>query len=150
MTSPARQPGREVGQGNRPSDSTLQSGQDSNSQEGKAVCGCSELGRRLAGAHPSLRGNSGHVQEPGLSVQTDSSPTAPSSGTTAPTQGRRGPQARPASGGEGWGFQVHLQKDPRSTCGQSRTPRKAGKTSLQPEHSSGTKVARQTGPPWGS
>lgn len=69
MTSPARQPGREVGQGNRPAVSTFQSGQDSNSQEGKAFSGCSKRDLRLAWAHPSLQGNPRRVQEPDLGVQ---------------------------------------------------------------------------------
>lgn len=69
--------------------------------------------------------------------------TAPSSLTTSPTQSRHGPQARPASDGEGWGFQLHLYKDPRSMWGRSRTPHKQERPA-QPEYSSGTKTAGET------
>lgn len=142
MTSPARQTGQEMGQGNHPSPSSFQSGQDFPARKGRPLATAVSWASHSPGHrqpwgltciqwhHPGFQGNllAMYRSLTGVAEQTPllapSLLTAPSSLTMPPTQSRYGPQARPAPDGESWRIQLHLHKDLRSMWGRSRTPRK--------------------------
>lgn len=134
-------------QGNRPSPSTFQSGQDSNNQERQAFSDCSELDLTLTWrqavvgldlrlvASPRFPGKPpGRVQEPDWGGRTDSSPgpIPPHSPelTHVPYPEQAWPPGPPSIRWRGLGISAPSPQGPKEHGGSEQDPTQTGKASL--------------------
>lgn len=139
-----------MGQGNHPSPSSFQSGQDSNSQERQAFGNCSKLGLTLtwpqAAVGPDLRPVAsprfpgkppGHVQEPDWGGRTDSSPGPVPPHSPELTHNASYPEQvwPPGPSSTSWRELANpapSPQGPKEHVGSEQDPTQTGKASLSP------------------